>query len=174
MKSLKLSESEIVLSVVPKNEYSQDLVRLIKIIAKQNNSVCYVSANKPMRAILKLFDKTGVDPKKFLIIDCITTGPLTEKRAGSTIFMRSPKNLTGLAITVGEAVDQGVENIFVDALSTFIIYTESPAVVRFAHSLITRLRVADKKGVFIIVKGDIGKGLLDDLSMFVDNVIELT
>lgn len=165
-----LKEKDISIIILPKNDYSENVMKIARIMAKLNNLICYISANKPEKTLVKMMDQNSIDQKKFIIIDCITE--TAEQKKGRTFYMKSPTNLTGVSLAVKEAVEMGAENFLFDAISTFMIYEQGIIVVRFAHNIITRLRESDKKCVFIVMEGDVNRVIIDDLDMFVDAVYE--
>jgi hypothetical protein len=166
----QLRENEIAIIVMPKTNYSENIMKLIKTISKISNSICYVSANKPEKTLIKMLNENDIDPKKFLIIDCISERE--EHKKDKSIFVKSPTNLTGVNLAIKEAIDLGIDSVFIDAISTFMIYEQGVIVVRFAHNIITKLREIEKKCIFIVMKEDINRALLDDLDMFVDVVCD--
>ena len=160
--------------ILPKLTYSSIILALLRIISEQNESICYVSANKPEKTFTRILEVNDIDRKKFLIIDCAGVGDRGRQPGdgAETIFVDSPRDLTNVSIGVTDAINRGVENIVFDALSTFMIYGEGLVVVRFAHSLISKIRTSERKGVFIVLKDEISRILLDDLCMFIDAVID--
>ncbi len=171
----QLQDNGIVLLILPKAEYSENLMTILKIVVKQNKSICYVSANKPEKTITKLFNENDIDRKKFLIIDCITGQVGKEEgKEGATIFIKSPADLTELILAVIGAINFGLEIVFIDSLSTFLVYRNETTVVKFTHNLISKLRSLDKRGIFVILKDDVGTALIGDLGMFVDRVIDVS
>ncbi len=166
-----LREKQLSLLVLPRLNYSENVVKIVKILATLSNPICYVSANKPEKNLIEIFNANGIDSKKFVIIDCVDELPPKGKNDRTT-FVRSPANLPVLKTAIKEAIEMGAENIFVDAISTFMIYEEGIVVVRFVHSIITMIRKMGKKCVLIFMEGTASKDLLDDLSMFVDSVYE--
>lgn len=170
----QLKENDIVMITLPKANYSEKVMDIVKIIANLNKSICYVSVNRPEKTLVELFNENDIDRKKFLIIDCISSNvEKHEKGEGTTIFIKSPANLTELSLAVVDAIDSGLEAVFIDSLSTFIVYVKELIVVKFAHNIISKMRVSEKKGIFIVLKSDISTILFDDLNMFVDSVVEV-
>lgn len=173
----KMKEESIVLLVLSKEGYSEKIAALAKIAAKQSRCVCYVSVNKPADALVKMFGMQGIDAGKFRFIDCISRtafdNSVNKVGGDRTIFISSPSNLTEISINVAAAISGGASDVFVDALSTFLIYDEPLAVVKFAHNLITKLRECNGRGFFVVLKNELSNALLDDLSMFSDSVVEV-
>lgn len=174
---MQLEGKDVVLLVLTKSEYSEKIVELARIVSGRNRGICYVSVNKPAKALSKAFAEQKIDTKNFRFIDCISRTAFdnsVKKEGGDrTVFISSPGNLTELSINLSASISREIKDVFVDALSTFLIYAEGIAVIRFAHNLITRLRECGGRGYFVVLKNDISGALLDDLSMFSDGVIEV-
>jgi len=169
----QIEAENITILLMPKINYSDRLMDILKLFSEHRQKICYVSANRPAKSLMKQFEAFSIDANKFKIIDCISDSVTqTDKRNASVYFIGSPKNLTELSIVLAKSMQEGAENIFVDALSTFVIYQDSITVVRFTHNLISKLRSDEKNGIFVVLKDEISNVLLSDLSMFVDNVID--
>lgn len=170
----KMANEGLLIIVVPRSGYAKKLVKIVKIVEKQNENICYVSANKPEKSLVEMFISEGIDRKKILIIDCIAGEFGKEKgTAGKTISISSPNNLTKLSLTIGEEIKSNSDIVFFDSLSTFMLYESGLTVIKFAHNLISKIRAVEKRGIFIILKDDASSVLLDDLCLFVDDVVEI-
>lgn len=176
----QVNGKSVVLFLMSKADYSNKIIELAGIVASENKSTCYVSVNKPASVLIKALGEANIDTKKFWFIDCISHsafGEGNETKKGQKdsliLYVSSPRNLTELSIDISGAVGNGMKSIFVDALSTFLIYEDGLVVIRFAHNVIAKLREYDCRGYFVVLKNDISSALLDDLSMFVDEVVEV-
>ena len=173
IKSL-LVEEDIVVVSVQSEKYSEKVMSILECLLKEEGNVGYISVNKPFETLIKNFSEHGLDYRRFHIIDCIsaTVKKLEKKKRfnGVSYFTNSPKNLTEISLTVGEILDD-IKILFVDAISTLMVYEKETAVIRFAHDIINKLRLNNKKGIFIVLQDDDDQGLLDDLKMFADSAI---
>lgn len=174
--AMQMKSKDLVLLVLSKNEYSENILELSKIVSKQSKGVCYVSVNKPAKSIAQVFSAAGIDTKNFRFIDCVSRSAfdnnIKKEGADKTVYISSPGNFTEISINVASCMSNGFDTVFVDALSTFLVYGDSNTVIRFAHSLITKVREFGGKGFFVVLKDDVSNALLNDLSMFVDGVVE--
>ncbi len=168
----ELPHNEIVLVVLPKLEYVEKIMKLLKITIKQNKRLCYVSLNKPKKTLEKELEKYKINPKNLFIIDCVSKTAQQVIQTKSTIFISSPKHLTELSIAVKKAIDLGADIFLIDSLSTLLIYEKETAVIKFTHYLISKLRATDRKAIFIIIASETSRALFEDLCMFVDAVVE--
>jgi hypothetical protein len=165
-----LLKNDIILTVIDRKNYSNNISHLIKAVADTNNLFLYISANKPEDLLLENIKKAGVNSSKLLIVDCVAKSSKPTKKNVIHIGSRS---LTNLSIISDKSLNKGISTVFFDSLSSLLSDNKSDIVIRFSHDLISKIRAKKKKGVFVILNGEISQALLDDLSMFVDKVIEL-
>jgi hypothetical protein len=163
-----IKENDIMVFVIPNKDYRTALVKIAKALSKLHKKICYISLNKPHKALLKEFEKNGIEHNKFLFIDCVGKGP-----SEGVLYVSSPKALTEMNITINKALARGIESNLFDSLSTLLIYEQPSTVIKFTHSVISSFRNKGIKAVFTCLKGDAKSELIKDLSMFVDNVVEL-
>ena len=167
----QLKGKSIVLFVLSKAEYSEKILGLINTVAKKSPNLCYVTVNKPASALIKQFETSRIKSRAFQFVDCI--GHSAAGAPKQISYVSSPRNLTEVNIAITGAMGKKSDGVFVDALTTLLIYNDSLMVIRFAHNLISALREHEKSGYFVALKNDISSSLLDDLSMFVDGVVEV-
>lgn len=175
----RIKGMDIVLFVLSKSDYALQIKEIVKSVAEQNKKICYVSANRSADVLATSFKAEGIDVRDFWFIDCISRTASAEsytkksQKDAVILFVDSPRSMTDLSISISGAINNGVKNVFVDALSTFLIYNETVMVVRFVHNLISRLRESSGRGFFVVLKSDISSAILGDLTMFVDRVVEI-
>jgi hypothetical protein len=172
----ELKTKDILAVTMPKKDYAKHIASTVSALSKAGSKITYVSVNKPYNALLKLFKDNSIEPKEVCVIDCVTATVAKKqavtKKEECLYFISSPKNLTEISLNIGDVIKK-TDMVFVDAVSTFMIYEKSVIVLRFVHDLINKLRLDNKKGVFVILKDDKDDDLLDDLSMFVDGTVEI-
>jgi len=169
----QLTKNNITALVLKSSNYFENLKEIIGILSKNNQNICYVSANKPEKTIQEMIASNNLGKSKFVIVDCVTKNiPQEEKGHEATIFIQSPKNLTRLSLTIKKLLNQ-MDVIFIESLSTFLLYEGESVVIRFAHDLISKIRDSKRKCVFIILGEEVSKNLISDLGMFVDGVIDM-
>jgi archaellum biogenesis ATPase FlaH len=166
-----IEDNEIVLILLHNETYSERIKDIAKMISAFGKS-CYVSANKPHQTMLKEFEKANIDSKNFFFIDCVSRS--SEMGESKVVHVSSPKALTEMNIAINKVLTSEKINLMVfDSLSTLLIYEDTSNVVRFAHSIISLLRMKGSKGVLISLKDDTKSELIKDLNMFVDKVVEM-
>jgi hypothetical protein len=164
-------KGEIAVFVIPEKEYASKLKEIVSSASSSYSRICYVSLNKPYSSVLDSIKKNGADPKKFFFIDC--TENQADEKAGQVVNVSSPKALTEMSITIGKVLELGkIEALIFDSLSTLLVYTEPFTVVKFTHSLISMLRSKSTRGFLICIKGGSSEGVIKDISMFADRVVD--
>jgi KaiC/GvpD/RAD55 family RecA-like ATPase len=141
-----------------------------------NKPCLYVTVNQPYRRMVQLLKKRGMDPGKFFFIDCITkmSGGRKEE-AENVLYIDSPGNLTELSIAISQALKamKGDKILFVDALSTLMIYNKPNAFSKFAHYAMTNVKSNSVLGIFMIVEGEVEEEVFSQVDQFSDEIIDL-
>ncbi|RLG20013.1 hypothetical protein DRN67_01150 [Candidatus Micrarchaeota archaeon] len=159
----------------PKNYTDQNMKLLKNFVNKQRLFGIYVTVNRPYENLVSLIKKEGIGLSHIFFIDLITK---TEKhqpvRKDNCIFMGSASNLTDLSVAISQAVSinpKARKFIFLDSLSTMLIYNEAGSLSKFSHFLTSRLREWNVDGVFLSLDSESDKEVTNTLSQFCDRVI---
>jgi len=103
-----------------------------------------------------------------------------ETKQASNIHSNGPSNLTELSITLSKLLSsdklKGKEEqtiLFLDSVSTFLIYNDPNTVAKFLHSIKGRVRTHNVRGVFFSLHDDITKGPNASTIQFHDKVIRI-
>lgn len=175
-----LKGKDTVMFVLSREKYSDKIIKIVGVIAEKSPKLCYVTVNKTAKALVQTFRANKIDVNNFWFIDCISRASFREnlakkeeQKSSLILFVDSPKDLADLNINVLGAINNGVKHIFIDALSTFVIYNNKYDVIKFAHSLMSKIREAGGTGYFVVLRNDVSDLMLDDLSMLVDESIDL-
>jgi len=171
-----LIEPYMVLFIADPKEYlTQNLSLLKDFVNDQRMTGIYVTVNRPYKNLLPIFEKAGIDLSRVFFIDLITKTEREEPvRKGNCIFMGSASNLTDLGLAISQAVSanpRARKFIFLDSLSTMLIYNEAGSLSKFSHFLTGRLRDWNVDGVFMSLDSESDKELTDKLSQFCDRVV---
>lgn len=173
----ELADNPIAAFLVPNKLYSNTNIALLKALANTKKlSGIYITVNKPYESIITLLQKNAVNVSSLFFIDLVTK--LTEEqpnRIDNCLFMESPESLTDLSIALGEAVNSipGEKFIFLDTLSTLLIYNKAETVTKFAHFLTSKIRKWGVKGIIISLVKETKPELQAALAQFCDKVVDL-
>ncbi|MEM2925059.1 MAG: ATPase domain-containing protein [Methanocellales archaeon] len=169
-------ERGIILVLAKAENYTKAVLKLIEyaVNIKKEPGV-YVTLNKPYVAMKKLLENK-VDLRMLIFIDAFTqlAGGKPEKSEG-VLFLNNAEDLTGLSI----ALDQAVKSIptkqkfvFLDSLSTLLIYNKSGSVTKFIHFLTCKMRLWEIDGIFISLDEEDDQ-VISKLKMFCDKIMHI-
>ena len=170
----EIEENDILLMFVPGNFYHERVGDIILASQKMFSRICCVSLNRPCETVASMLKKSEADIEKIIFIDCTTSNFSRPKTGINVFYVSSPKALTELSIAINKAITKEKAKVLVfDSLCTLLLYEQPSTVIKFSHSVISRLRENKVKGVFICLRDDIKSELFKDISMFVDKIVEV-
>jgi len=185
----KLPHNKIVLFLVDSKMYMKRNLSILKILVNQNKfSGIYITVNRPFDSLIQIMKDDFIDTEKIFFIDCITKMvPVTDKislspknkleRSENCIFIPSPSRLTEIGLALSEVL-AGTENpknkfLYLDSLSTLLIYNDLETIVKFVHFLSTRIRLYGIVGIIMCVEKIIEERLFNILSEICDIIVNV-
>ena len=170
-----LSDSQIVLMVIPCATYNDATVEVMKQLLGKN--VCYVTLNKTYHALKEQFEEKGIDLANVFFIDVIskTTKSLPDM-IDNCYFISSPSALTDISIAITTVLEQlnEVENeqsyLIFDSLTTMMIYQKEESMIKFIQSLIMQIKTTKIKSLFYTLDSEEQKDIIKQVQMLVDRV----
>ena len=169
----ELAKNSIILLVVPNKDYNKIILREVKKLKGKN--ICYVTTNKGHSALVNDFEKNKIDTKKFFFIDCVTSTILKPKiTPPNCALVSAPRALTELSLAINKFVDIHFPLIFIDSLSTLLVYHSPKVLTNFVHSLSTKVRETGHVVlVMTIADKDKKTELYKKLQVLADKVIKV-
>ena len=150
---------------------------LIKHIIDTGFSAVIISLNQPAKILLKQYQKDGIDESRIYIVDAVS------KFAGGACephphvrYVPNPSNLTELGIGVIDILKKVPEKepkcVVFDSISTLLIYSNSGSTSKFIHFIANKLKLEDVSAIFLCMEKGVDPGILSNLSVFVDKVLD--
>lgn len=176
-KELKsLPNGYIILILVDAVNYVRVNLEILKyLLNKKKIPGIYITVNRPYENMVKTLEQNGIDTKKLFFIDAITqTVGGNPERKDSVIFVASPQNLTDVGIALSEALESikaSDKFLFLDSLSTLLIYNSTGTIAKFSHFIASKMRLEGFKGIFISIEKETDETLIKTLSQFCDKTI---
>ncbi len=155
-----IDEGSITLLVFNAKDYSVLTHEALNfLIRKKDAGVAYIAVNRPYRYMLNMLkDKQLYESsaESLLFIDCITYManmlPETDDRC---VFIQNPASLEEMNMYVFDLLEKlRTKNkiLFIDSLSTLLLYNDIGRLKTFLYSLVSKLRLNTHGGLFIIVE----------------------
>ncbi len=141
----------------------------------------YISVNKPYFSLKSIMESQKIPTQNMYFLDC-ASGLMGKppQELEKTYILSGPSNLTELSITLAGLLSseklKGREDktiLFLDSVSTFLIYNDANTVAKFLHAISGKVRTHNISGVFFSLHEDITKGAVATTVQFHDKVLEL-
>ena len=170
-------EGEIYLLLAEAKEMKKASVSLVAEITEAGYNGIIITTNQPSPILRSLYKKAGIDPKTIWYIDAITRYSIGKDpdEDPQTTYINHPSNLTDMGIavtTILKKMEGRRACIILDSVSTMLIYLPSQNISKFMHFVTNRLRLAGVAGVYLAADKGLDPDLLNQLTTFVDSVIE--
>lgn len=68
---------------------------------------------------------------------------------------------------------KGNKFIFIDSISTMLIYNKSDVFTRFTHSILTRMRMNGSRGILLCLENETDKAVHAEIVQLCDKVISI-
>ena len=172
--SESLAHDSVILFLLRREDYGQQLIKVLADASKQPSKICYLCINEPYSFVRSKLIKNNIPAEKFFFIDTLTKKVQSPPQADDCIFVSSPSNLTEISLALSKSYsEKNCGATLFDSISAMLIYETSHSIIQFVHNLLTKLRITGGKAYFIAIKDDINSDLVKDLHMFVDKVIDM-
>ncbi len=154
-------------------------IALKVLITKKDMGGVYVTFNRPYSTLKVSIEGMGLDVSRLFFIDLITesAGGSAQRGAGDKCFyVSSPKNLTELSILMEQAMlrlPRDKRFVFIDSISTMLIYNDQDTVLRFIHSLTGKMRLLGITGIIFLLEKESDEKFKAQVAQFCDRVITL-
>jgi KaiC/GvpD/RAD55 family RecA-like ATPase len=172
-----IPQGSVILVVSDAEQILKININILKVLMKSQGSGLYITINQPYRSLSKIFTENKIDLKNLFFIDCITKTIHGEpERTKKCLFISSPRGLTELGIAVSEVLESIKSKnkfMFMDSLSTLLIYNSAGSIAKFSHFLMNKIRLSDVTGIFISIEKEMDKKLISQLCQFSDRTITI-
>ena len=141
----------------------------------------YISVNKPYFSLTEEMKSQNIPTNHMYFLDC-ASGLMGKppQEIENTHILSGPSNLTELSITLSDLLSsekiKGHEDettLFLDSVSTFLIYNDANMVAKFLHAISGKVRTHNINGVFFSLHEDITKGAVAVTVQFHDKVLDI-
>ena len=171
------SDSIIVL-VLNVKQYFYGILNAMRILTNERGLAgIYITVNKPQITLQEQFRDYGIDTSKLFFIDAITeTVEQPKTTAQNVIYLPNPQSLTDISLALNEAAThiKAPAFVFLDSISTLLIYNDTENIAKFAHFLTLKLRALRMKGVLAAVRQQLDEELINELTQYCDKVVDLS
>lgn len=168
----ELNENQTILLLVPSLDYNKLVVENIKKLSSKK--VCYITLNKTFDSLKENFIKNKVNIKNIVFVDAISkTIKEVPSQAKSVYYLQAPNSLTEISIQITNFIRHDFDYIIFDSVTNLLIYQKKAPVSKFLSAIVNKIKDSKTKAVFYSLDSKTHEVLIEETSMFVDNVIKI-
>jgi len=165
-------QNKVELFLVNVKDYEKKITSLMKELCnKKKMAGVFVSVNKRARYVKARLESKKINLSKVIFVDMLEGAKRSENKI---FFIRSPKALTELSITVSHlmaAIKQKNKFLIFDSIGSLLMHHDFNTVVKFTHFLISKLRMLNASLYLICMNTKENKELTMAIAPFVDEVV---
>ena len=172
-----LTEGWIVLVETSVEKSLEVSLAATKILTNKNYNGIILSASRPYPNLVSLYKKNNIDIKKIFVLDCISKSQNANlEDTKNVLYLENVSDLTNLLISINEYVKRikGNKFIFVDSITTMLIYNQPNIFARFIHSILTEMRMSGINGLLISLEKETNKDVRAEIAQLCDKVIRIS
>lgn len=156
-------------------KYFDGVLRILKNKIK-SRKIIYVTTNKPFNHLVNIFKEHKIPYNKIFFVDCISKhiGENLEREQENCLCVESPQSLTEIGVAISQSVKyiSGEKTVFLDSLSTLLVYNDSATVGRFSNFIINKMRNLGVDTVILALESDVNKDVIKVIVSFADKVVK--
>jgi len=152
-----ISTNKVVLIVAKSENHSAVVSNMLDILINQRiMGGVYISITKPHEFIMSTITEAGIPADNLYFIDCISlmAGKGQTDKTGKVVFVENPSSLEEVSMYLDRMlakVTTPKKFLFVDSLSSLLIYNTDKSVKEFTHFLINKIRLENIAGIILTI-----------------------
>jgi KaiC/GvpD/RAD55 family RecA-like ATPase len=171
----------ITLLNAPVERYMDVNVEAIRVLTEDMGyQGIYITVNTPYNELIPIFKKRGLDVSKMKFIDAVSQmyGQRT-KDTKECRYVHGPLSISGIVESVRAFIPEIKKPkskvfVFIDSITTVLLYNHLPRTVRFSKFLTEDLRKTEVNGIMVsVAAGMTSERLIKEVKEFCDEVIDI-
>ena len=169
-----LEDSKVVLISSKSEMHSQVVSNMLDILVNgRGMGGVYLSITRPYEFILSAMEANKIPPDNIQFIDCISmmAGKAQHGKNGNVVFIENPSSLEEVSMYLDRMlakVNTPKKFLFLDSLSSLLIYNTDKSVKEFTHFMINKIRLENIAGVILSIEKKEAEDLVKTLTPMCD------
>ncbi len=169
-----LSNKRVIMVEAKSENHRLVLASLLEILISKNKmGGVYLSISKPSDSIIHAMEEAQISSKDIFFIDCISlmAGKLKKDKSEQVIFVENPSSLEEISMYLDKMltrVKSPNKFLFLDSISSLLIYNTDKSVKEFTHYLINKIRLEQLMGVILTIEKKEAEDLVKTLTPMCD------
>jgi len=133
-----------------------------------------ISASRPYKNLIQLYQQKGIDANKILIIDCISKSQSVNlDEAGNVLYLDAVSDLTSISLAVNGSMERisGNKFVFIDSITSMLIHNSPSIFARFIHGILTKMRISGTSGLLISLEKEADHEIRAEIAQLCDKIV---
>lgn len=170
-------DSIILISYNPTNHTQVISETLKKLVNERKEGGVYICISKPHKHAIALMEKNGIPTKDIKFIDCISrvSGKAVEKDE-NVVYVENPASLEEISMYSDKLMKEIASEkkfLFIDSLSSLLIYNEARAIEELIHFMVNQLRSDCIGGIILSAEESSTQNVVQRLTPACDKIIRV-
>ncbi len=146
-----------------------------KFLTSRGFTGIILSASRPYSNLMELYAKNGIASKKVFVIDCVTKKSRETQGLENALCVETTSDLTTISLALQKALDKtaGKRFLFMDSITTFLIYNEPRNFARFVHFALTKARLNAVSGILVSLTEGTDPEVRAEIAQLCDKIIKI-
>ncbi len=172
-----LRDDAIIIASAKSKDHSRVVSALLaKLVKEKGMGGVYISVSRPYDYIIEAVNESGADASQIMFVDCISqmAGKAPEK-SDNVVFVENPGSLEEVSMYLDRMlskVNTEKKFLFLDSLSSLLIYNNDKSVKEFTHFIINKMRLEKIAGVILSTEKKEAEDMVRTLIPMCDNEIK--
>lgn len=151
-------------------------ISAIKILTRKNYTGIILSASRPCRNLLDIYNNNRIDTKKVAVLCAVCRSQgVNTKDSFNVLHLEKLSALTQISISINETINsiKGDKFIFIDSVTTMLIHNQPNTFAMFIHNVLTKMRVNGVDGYLISLETETNKEVRAEIAQLCDKVVRV-
>lgn len=166
----EINNNHSLLILISRPKYTLELTKLLKILDKKIERVCYVNLNKSYQKLKNYLNKIKIKSDNFFVMG-LNKPPKNQEAIQNYRYIESADNFGGISMEFSEFVYWGCKFFLIDSLLDMSRKTKKNEFLQFINTLIVKAKIAHTKVIFLALNENIDTHKIKELKMVFDETI---
>ena len=166
----------VLLETTAEKSLEASLASINFLVNKKNYIGIVLSASRPYKNLVNIYEQRGIDTKKILFLDCISKSQSVDlDETGNVLYLEAASDLTNISLAIKGSMEKikGDKFVFIDSITSMLIHNKPEIFARFIHGILTKMRINGISGLLISLENETDKEIRAEIAQLCDRVVKL-
>lgn len=171
-----LDEGTIVLIETTTEKILEVNLAVVKWLSGKKYTQIILSTSRPCHNLISLYKKNNIDISKIIILCALCQEKDKNKPENrNVIHLSSSSSLTEISLSLSKGMESIKDKkiIFIDSINTLLIHNKPDTLVKFIHSVLTKMRINEVSGLLISLETETNHEVRAEIAQLCDKVMKV-